>query len=238
MKYTKLIKRKSNEDGVTLIMAIVILSVVTFISFALSTLVLREIGIAKVAIRTEPAISAANAGGEIGYYRFIRGKGSVDTTGSTPYSGGSYAVTSQLYSNPYIFNIAPAGGGANQAVRYLYDPLYPNNPSADFGSVTVTNTGNKPFAITVYSLADLANPICPKTSNLNRNESTTCNLNSPVDDRYSVVFDWNGNSTIAGQMTATNSAGAAKGVPADVPGLSVTGTNGDIQRKIQIEQSH
>lgn len=222
-------KSDDKQAGVTLVVAIVMLASVTFISFSISSIVIREIGSARLILKTEPAISAANAGGEVGLYQLLRETGVISPSGNLGQSSVSYQVTTKLYDNPYVFSI-PAGGQADIA---LYDPTNFNNTAADYGSVTITNNfSSHPLNYTISSWSDLAAAIC--SGNIGSGQTApVCPLGNP-DDRYIITLVPTGNAAASGQITATNNAGQAKGVPADFPSLSVTGVNGDVQRKIQI----
>ena len=51
-----------SEEGVTLVISIVMLGTLTFISFGLSTVILREIQASRLILTSEPAFAGANAG--------------------------------------------------------------------------------------------------------------------------------------------------------------------------------
>jgi Tfp pilus assembly protein PilX len=214
----------TRQEGVTLVIALVMLASVTFISFSLSTIILREIAAAQLILKTEPAINAADAGGEVGLYQVLRQTGNTVTTGTLAQSGASYQVVENLYANPYTVVIA-AGQGSQVA---LYDPTNPNNLNANYSRVTVTV--DHPSTVTIYSLGDLSNPICGTP--VNDSGTFTCNPLTPQngDGRYFIVINPTGNQAVNVQVTAL-----PNGVPAVSPNLNVTGNNGSVQRKIQID---
>src|SRR3989338_3467877 len=147
----------SSQSGVTLIIAIIMLAAVTFISFSLSAVILREINAARLILKTEPAISAANAGGEVGLYKLMRNLGQTATSGQTPQSGSSYQVVPDLYDDPYVFSVV---AGAVIKVG-LYNPENVSDEDADYGRVTLTNntSGSGPLKVTIYSWSDSEDPI-------------------------------------------------------------------------------
>src|SRR3989344_4131661 len=99
-----ILKKSRSQEGVTLIMALVMLAVTTFISFSLSVVVVREIKGARLILQTEPAISGANAGGEGGLYQYTRQTGFTTLSGSLPQSGVDYEIKTELFDDPYLVN--------------------------------------------------------------------------------------------------------------------------------------
>ncbi|MDP3993972.1 MAG: hypothetical protein U1C57_02160 [Candidatus Doudnabacteria bacterium] len=220
-----------SQEGVTLIIALIMLAAVTFISFSLSAVILREITAARLVLKTEPAISAANAGGEVGLYKLMRNLGQTGSTGQTPQSGASYQVVPDLYDDPYVFSVV---AGAVLKVG-LYNPENMSAKDADYGRVAVTNnaSGSSPFKVTIYSWSDSDDPIASCNGvNVAAGSSFNCSLNKP-DDRYIVEIETLGQD-VAGNLRAFDDAGNPKGVPANAPSLEVTGRNLDVQRKIEI----
>jgi hypothetical protein len=225
-------KKLKLEEGMTLIVSVVLLASVTFISFSISTMLLREITATRLILQSEPAISGANSGGELALFRLLRGAGSVGSSGSLPQSGANYQVEPQLYDNPYIFTVA----ADHTASAGLYDAENPNNKAADYGSFTITNYGpgvSKPIKIRVVSWGEPDTEIC--SQNLGIGQSFTCSgLNRP-DDRYLITIENTSHSgSASGEIRAFDDAGQAKGVPSDSPGMKVTGQSGTVIRKIQI----
>lgn len=222
-------EKNKNQDGITLIVAVVLLAAVTFISFSISTIVIREIVASRLTLRSEPALSAANSGGEVGLYRLFREAGGTTATGNLAQSGVSYQVTSDLYDNVYLFN-APYG----QETRVLlYDAENPNNLSADYGSVQISlDSSSGGMAYKVFSWGDVENPVCLGT--LAAGQTTAPCVLDKADDRYIITINPNGSTASTGNVTATNNSGAPRGIPSDSPSLDVKGTNGPVQRRIQI----
>lgn len=230
-------KLRDSQDGVTLVISIILLASVTFISFALSTLILREISATRLILRTEPAISAANAGGEVAIYRLFRESGNVSATGGTlSQSGAVYDIAADLYDNPYLFTIPPNG----VISVGLYDAENPNNKITDYGSVTITNNaGGSTIRISLVSWSDPGTELWCSSLTMNAGAtSVTCSLASLPDDRYLLTIE-NIPSCPAcnaiGQVRALDESGQPKGVPSDNPQIEVTGTSGEVERKIRID---
>lgn len=228
----KIFTKKGAEDGVTLVISIVLLASVTFITFALSTLLLREIGATRLILLTEPALSGANAGGEVGLFRLFREVGSVGTSGQLQQSGASYEIVPDLYDDPYLFTVAPQ---ATITVG-LYDAENPANKATGYGSVTIINNNiltSRPINVTIVSWADPSTILCG--FNLGVGQSQTCSALNSMDDRYLITITNTANSGNAtGQIQAFDESGQPKGVPSASPDLQVTGRSGQVQRKIEI----
>ena len=221
----------NRQEGVTLIIAVIMLAAVTFISFSLSAVILREINAAQLILKTEPAISAANAGGEVGLYRLMRGLGQTSVAGSTPQSGATYQVDSDLYDDLYLFFVEEG-----EVIRVgLYNAEDISDQNADYGRVLLNNYSSRsgPLKVTVYSWSDSGNPIAScDGATVVSGDSLSCSLDKP-DDRYIVEIEALGQD-VRGEISAFNNAGTSKGVPANVPTLEVTGRNLDVFRKIEI----
>lgn len=216
-----------NQQGVTLVVAVVLLAGVTFVSFSISTVIIREIASARLVLLTEPAISGANSGGEIGLFRFLREIGGTSTSGSTPQSNATYQVTPDLYDDPYVFNIA---NGAKIRVG-LFDAETTTKQTNNYQSVTITSTANNPFEVAVYSWDDTKNSYCAKQT-ISQNGQYSCSLNA-VDDRYIIEIEPTGNNA-SGQISAIRNDGS-RGIPSDSPNMDVLGQSGNVQRKIKID---
>ena len=112
-----------SEEGVTLVISIVMLGTLTFISFGLSTVILREIPASRLILTSEPAFAGANAGAEASLYLVQRNLGSAQVTNSPlQQSGATFDATPTLTDNPYNFSVP-----ANQTVTVnLYQADDPN----------------------------------------------------------------------------------------------------------------
>ncbi|MBI2637940.1 MAG: hypothetical protein HYW88_03495 [Candidatus Sungbacteria bacterium] len=223
------------QSGITLIVAILLLASVTFISFALSTIILREIGAARLLLRSEPAISGANAGGEVALFQLLREAGSIGTSGQLPESGASYQVTANLYDDPYLFTVSPQ---ATITVG-LYDAENPANQTTGYGSVTISNNpGGQPIVVSIISWSQPEVILYSQTLGVGQS-SSQIPLDS-FDDRYLITITNNTAAGLAtGQVQAFDESDppTPKGVPSNTPDLQVTGTSGNVQRKIEINLS-
>lgn len=226
----KLMKQvKQDQNGVTLILSVVLLAVVTFISFSISSIVIREIVGGRLALRSEPAISAANSGGEVGLYRLFRESGGTSSSGTLGQSNVTYQVTSDLYDDSYFFT-APIGG---ESRVLLYDAENTNNLAANYGFVKIILDSGS--GIANYSIVDWTNVQTVLYSGIlgAGNESAWLSLNS-ADDRYILIIAPNSATAVSGSVTARDNSNQPKGIPSDSPKLDVRGTNGPVQRRIEI----
>ena len=136
MKTTFLIKKnslKSSQSGVTLLIALLILSTVMAISFSLSAILLSEARNSGDLIRTEPAIYGANGVTEEAIFNVKR------TTGSTAYSSavGNVQITST--STPL-----------NNAVQVVKVPTNSDSFTTSKNIYALYNI-NSPYASSTYS---------------------------------------------------------------------------------------
>lgn len=224
-------KNSKNQDGVTLVISIVLLAAVTFISFSLSTIIIREVGAARLLLQSEPAISGAEAGVEVGIYQLFRETGTISGSGNLPGSGASYVITPDLYDNPYKFTNA-----TSTLQVALYDPTNPDNQAAGYGTVKVTNSaGSNPIKADVFSYADLKVPVCSSPS-IPAGNSYTCPASGTLqsaDDRYLVQISVTA-GTASGEVDTTDDAGGPKGVPTAFPEIEVTGQSGNVKRRLDV----
>lgn len=222
--------KQDQESGATLIIALILLASVTFISFALSTVIIREMKAARLILETEPALSGANSGGEVALYRFQRSFGGSGSQGSLPQSNASYTVATDFYDDSYDFTVQ-----ANEILKIsLYDAENIANVQPGYSSVRVANTTGQPIKANVYSWATPSAPLCVFNSIPAGNNSICSNLNAGADQRYIVEVERQGAGSATGQLTALGVGGEVKGIPAAVPQMTVTGSSGGTQRRIQI----
>lgn len=222
------------EQGITLIISVVLLAAVTFVSFSLSTVILREISAAQLVLRSEPALSGANSGGEIALFRIQRELGNTAQTGSLSGSGATYTVTPDLYVDTYNFSI-PCTTAELQVPLYDVENTY--NVNADYGSATVTyNTGGCQLAVSYFSWTTPNNNLCQQT--LVSSQNTTCSaLNAgDGDDRYIISLKPQGGTGNAeGTITAkANNLSSTRGIPSETPNFVITGGSGNVERRIEI----
>ena len=222
-----------NQEGVTLIIALILLAVTTFVSFAISTIIIREIGVARIILRTEPAISGANSGGEVGLYKLFRSLGGSGNPGEVSPGGATYRVVTNYYVDPYNYR---AVNGQEITVA-LYDAENLENKATRYGKLIITNdSGSQPIKNRVVSWSDPEHPVCSELTTPG-GQSRSCYLNAS-DGRYVVFIQPTGGGTATGNVQGFIPGGRTPpplGIPSDNPSLDVTGTGNGVQRKIQIK---
>ena len=228
---SKIQNPKSSESGITLVVSLIILASVTFISFVLSSIIIREIIAARLLTQTEPAISAAEGGAEITAYTYMRSLGDPPSNCPAMQNGGQCQVSPNLYDNPLrITDPSPVVSAG------LYDANNPNNQTLAYRSVKVENFPSAgPVAVTVVSFADPGTPLCSDT--VQPNDFMICNLPGP-DFRTLITMDWGTGGTDRGKITAfdqNNAQGSSVGIPSAQPSFDITGSLGQVQRKIRID---
>lgn len=222
------------QDGVTLVVAMVMLASVMFISFAISSIIIREIGVARVILSSEPAISGASSGSEVALYRLFREQSGTAATGQLPQSGAGYQVVPDLYDDFYAFS---ATNGEEIKVG-LYDAENPNNkqPSPLYAAVSIINgPGNAQvqYRVNSWSYPDSGQAICTGSVSAN-STSLQCPLSSGSDNRFVIFLQPVGGGSATGRVVAYGQNGQVVGIPTDSQNLVVTGTAGTASRRIEV----
>ena len=223
-----------DQKGVTLVISMIMLGTVTFISFSLAAIILREIKTARLILASEPAISGANAGGEVGIYKFIRSLGNVGVANPPlPQSGAAYQVAPDLYDDPFPYTV-----DSQKTINVgLYDAENINNQTSRvYGSVQIFLTAGGPVRVTVYSWSTPTGPVagCDDRLLTFGTSPLTCTPLNGADKRYVVsIVDQNNGAT--GNVKGFAPDASPLGVPSDAPVLDVTSTSGKTERKIRIK---
>ena len=224
---------RHREEGVTLLISLIMLASVMFISLSLSSVVLREIGATRQVLRTEPAITGSDAGGEVGLYAVLRQTGQFEEQRTLPKSGVAYDFQTDLHDYPFPFTIAV---GEFLEVG-LYDPEDGTNLAADYGSVTIRNV-NRAAVVEVFNAEFNLPAVC--SGSVSPGGSYTCSALTAYfngDDRFKVIVRPSGGLAMEGEIVATDNSGQAKGVPTGDATIIVTGSLNDVQRKIEVNLS-
>ena len=223
-----------SQEGVTIIVAIILLATISFISFSLSTLILRGIQFARVLQNSGLALSGAYSGGEISVFRFQRNSGGIAVTNSPLANGTLFDV----YPNLTTLSYSAGASNPNPTVVNLYDADNIAATDAGYRAVSITNLGPNNVDIDVYSWSDSSTPVVGCSySNIGNNTTRTCSVLGA--DRYQVVVRMQ--SASGGQTATVNVAGFAdssasvpKGVPSQTPTIEVVGKMSDVQRRIRV----
>lgn len=112
-----------SQSGVTLILAMFILTAVVAVSFSLGSLVIREIRSSRYLSQSEPTILTAEAGAETGLFFRLRKISTVNKECGTAVDseslagiGSRFEVCSDFYDKPYYFTTQP---GAVEVVMLI-----------------------------------------------------------------------------------------------------------------------
>lgn len=237
------IGKKQKQAGITLILSIFVLASVSILSFSVATLVLKEIKSSRRLINSEPAIIAAEAGGETVLYFRVRDLAQYNepcptsVTQSLP-TGGTYASSVQTctdyYDDPYYFLTASQGYlDGNEAVL-LNDPTDDSNPAAGYTSVRMQAvSGTNGATLVTMSVYDLNDPDAGPVSTLTGAVGGSA-VSAALDPAksYVVFLDPGGsNRTASGTITIT---GTPPGVPSKNPAINATGSRNDLERKLEV----
>jgi len=242
-----------SQSGITLILAVLILAAVSALSFSLGALAIREIKSSRQLLHSEPALTAAEAGGETALFFRTRGldqyKEVCPTTTSGNLSSGSasFEVCSDLYDDPFNFSTAYN----DIDVVILDNPLDTSDPRAGYSSVTISPTAGTATVIRAFAY-DLANPsVCPvdsfpisvpgtgTLSGLDPNKSyavfiypcgdTACEAGKPKIPSCA-------SGTASGTMTGVANIGADSfnGIPSESPKINSTGRKNNLLRRLEL----
>lgn len=221
------------QSGVTIVIAIVLLATIGFISFSLSTVVLRSIRFSRVLQNSEIALAGANSGSEVSLFRFQRNIGNIAVVNSPLQSGASYDVLPNLSTLVYTQAIAQG----QPAYINLYDPENINSTAPGFGSVRITNLGPNNVDADVYPWSNAGVNTC-SFSNIGSGSSRTCPAaGSLPPDRYQIYVRMHsqGNQSATVEIRAFDSAGEPKGIPTKTPTIDVVGKISDVKRRIRVD---
>jgi len=250
--------KNKDQAGITLLISIMILSSVAIISFSLGSLAIREIRASRIASQSEPAIVAAEAGGE--KLLFFRMRGLTDFAALCPSlnsdsypAGSSYEACNDLYDDPYYFQ----SYDDNVSVVLLNNPIDPNSSIAGYSNITINaTTSDNTILMRAYAFnLDNLNE-CPRDSGIFSSNPGTGNFSSqPLDPnkRYAVFLypcanpgeppqcnpavttlpACTGNEVVRGSITGSTSLGAT-GIPSENPKIQSSGAKSSLIRKLEV----
>lgn len=221
---------RKDQRGVTLLLAILVLSAVTAIVFSVAAIAVNETRVSGDLLKTDPAITAAEAGTEDLLYYAVRGVGSYSSDCSAPSTSTLNGVTLSLCANPYLSNPVQITIPPNsEKDLFLYNPLVQG------GAPGYTN-----LALTLVSGVVVTGDLCSWTSqncktapDIVSGTVTTGNtgsiaLNPNQPNGYQLILV-NTNTT----SDVVNIVTAPTGLPSGTVTLEATGSNNGVTRKIQ-----
>ncbi|MBU6447920.1 hypothetical protein KGQ24_03730 [Patescibacteria group bacterium] len=224
-------KTRKSEEGVTLLLAIMILAAITAIVFSIATISLNEIRTSSELTKTEPVITADGALAEDQLFRTVRGLGTVAScTSPSITTVNSVKVTScagYYLDNPYAVSLAASA----EKDFYLYNPVTQGgNPG--YTSVGVQLTSG--VSGTVYLCTfDVANCVSnPNVDSRTLSSAGTTSWTSPALDpatQYQLIIVNGAGGTATFSVTSSPT-----GLPAGVTTIDNSGTSNGVTRKIEV----
>ncbi len=222
---------RESEQGVTLLLALMILAAVTAIVFSIATISINEIRTSSELTKTEPVITADEALAEDQLFRTVRGLGTVASCASpstTTVNSVSVSSCAGYYSdNPYNLSLAANA----EKDFYLYNP--------------VTQGGNPGFtSLSVQLTSGTSGTVYLCTFDINN-----CVSNPNIDSRALTsggVTSWTSpalNPATQYQLIIVNGAGSSAtylvsssptGLPAGVTTIDNSGSSQGVTRKIEV----
>lgn len=229
------------DRGITLLTALMILSLTTAVSFALSALTLREIQSSRQLANSEPAIVSAEAGAETAMFFRIRKLPTYTNpcpslnSQTLPSGGTGFGFCNEFYDNPYIFGTS---SGQNEVVL-LYDPTNETNQAAGYSAISVTATSTTNFVNQMQLRAYDVNQTSSETCGTNPSCSTisapgTGSINLDPGKSYAIFLVPVTSGGVSGFATGRDSVGNVIGIPSKSPRISSTGYKSTILRKLEV----
>lgn len=226
----KLNMKGKSEEGVTLLLAILVLSAITAIVFSIAAIAINEIKTSSDLTRTEPVLSAAEAVAEDSLFKLVRGLGSVSgciSPSSTTIAGVTVTTCASYYlDNPYSFNLAADA----ERDFYLYNPTDQTQPPG-YTQVSVQITSGSTGTV-YFCAASVANCIATPdaTQTISVAGPTTWTSSALTTTQQYQLMIVNGSGGISG-YTVTSTP---NGLPAGTTTIQDSGKNQGVTRKLQI----
>lgn len=232
---------RSSQSGATLILGVMVLASISVISFSLAAIVLREIKASRQLIKSEPAVTAAEAGGEVALFYRIRlltthdpGKVACPDEVTEDFGVANFSVCNNFYDLPFTFTTS----AADSKVVVLYDPTNFDSQAAGYSSleVHVTSGSASQVRVEIYDLSQGfgsegcgTNPRCLTVSMDGIGQLTGLDPNKS----YAVFLIPLGGSTVTAVGTLTGNDGQS-GIPSDNPTIYSTGSKDEVLRRLEI----
>lgn len=248
-------QKSDPQTGVTLILALFVLTAVTAVSFSLGSLVIREIRSSRYLAQSEPTILTAEAGAETAlFFRLRKIAQYNEECDSLPRSellsatGSRFDICSNFYDKPYNFVTTETA----QEVVLLVDPADEASPASGYTSIdiAVDSEGDGVTAtkveVWVFDISDPPPPD-PVTAVLDVFPGTSITIDSSYgldpSKSYAIFLYPGSQATPTGEATGTIcdttpcDPATSRGIPSKNPKTFSTGTKGNLIRKLQVQWS-
>lgn len=226
---------KEDQRGVTLLLSILILSAVTAIVFSVAAIAVNETRVSGDLLKTDPAITAAEAGTEDLLYYAIRGVGTYSSDCTAPTTSTLNGVTLSICANPYLanpyqFTVGPKVGTVNgERDFFLYNPITQGG-APGYTNISITLLSGVSGTVDICSWTNTNCVGAPDVVSLafTTGQNKAQVLNPNIANGYQVIF-LNTNTTSDGFTVTTTPTG----MPSGTVTLQATGSNNGVTRKIQ-----
>jgi hypothetical protein len=233
---------RKGQEGVTLLLTLMIMAALSAIVFSISAIALNELHTADNELSSEPAITAAEGVAEEQLFLNERAVNTAcNTSGSEQFtqSGVSTTYLNSFYNNgAYNFGVSP---NAEQDF-YLYNPCNQgSNTAPGYTSVTLQLQNGASASATV-SLCTWGNTNCsgnPDITSRTLSPGGTVTFDSGVinpNNQYVIAVNY-GNGSASGNFsiqTTSNNANIT-GIPASSVTIITTGSKNGSTRKLQTQ---
>ncbi len=219
------------QEGVTLLLSVLIIAAITAIVFSIATIAINEIRSSGEITRSEPIIKADEAIAEDVLYKTIRGYSSLPTCATistaTVGSVNVKSCASYYFTNPYNFSL----GQSVERDFYLYNPV---NQSQDPGYTAVNVDMTAGMSATIYfcdfSVTDcISNPTQTQVLSPNGNPSWNSGFLNTT-QKYQLIIVNGSSSTGNFSVTAPPT-----GLPAGTTTIVNQGSSQGSTRSLQVD---
>ncbi len=226
--------RRESQQGVTLLMTLLILASMIVVVLSIGTIIINEIRASGELITTEPAITAAEAGAELGLFFQIRNVGTLSANCAAPTTAALSNNTSlSSCANYFLPNPTTADVQANAEQDYfLYNPVPPQTGSPGYTSVSIEMVSGNSATVNLCSYDVISCATSPDISSTTINNGQQWNSGSLDPTKQYEITILNGNEASIFSISDTNTNGNV-GLPSGTILILTTGTSGNVTRKVE-----
>lgn len=222
------------QEGITLLLSIMVLASIIAIVLSFGSIALNEVKTSGELVKTEPALTSAEAGAELGLFQSIRGIGGISTNCNSPtistFSNGASLSSCENYylPNPNNLNLL---SGAEQDY-YIYNPTNQSQNSAPgYQSVSIYMNSGSSATIDLCTWNDANCTGAPDVSSAVINNGGTWSSALNSSSKYQLII-LNSSQPASFIINDTNSNNNV-GLPSGTTLIQTSGSNGDVTRKIE-----
>lgn len=222
------------EEGITLLLSIMVLASIIAVVLSFGTIALNEVKTSGELIKTEPALTSAEAGAELGLFESIRGVGGISSNCSSPtvstFSNGVSLSSCENYYLPNPNNLSMLANSEQD--YYLYNPTNQSpNSAPGYQSISIYMGSGSSATIDLCTWTDGNCTGAPDVSSAVINNGGTWSSNLNPSFKYQLII-FNGSQPASFIISDTNTNNNV-GLPSGTTLIQTSGSNGDVTRKVE-----